>query len=317
VQESGIDASPGFVPVANYEKGWRTGFLRLHAVGILITGASQGLGKEIARACLAEGASVMLCARDAGTLEKTATELSGIANHPGRVHAMAADVRDPAAVGKLVDEAAARLPNFLGVVNNAGMWGPKGRIEEISWEEWQYAAEVNLFGVVHVCRKTVPLLRRRGYGKIVNLSGGGATAPMPYLSCYAATKAAVVRFTETLAGEVRDAGIDVNAMAPGALNTSMLAELLAAGPENIGRDHYARALKQKETGGGSLAVAAELCVRLLSPETDGITGRLISAVWDPWKKFSEFRKDLLASDVYTLRRITPADRGFDWDKEFR
>jgi NAD(P)-dependent dehydrogenase (short-subunit alcohol dehydrogenase family) len=221
------------------------------------------------------------------------------------------------AVRNLVNETTGRLPNFTGVVNNAGMWGPKGRIEDVDWDEWQYTVEVNLFGVLHVCRAVVPVFRKQGHGKIVNLSGGGATAPMPHLSAYAATKAAVVRFTETLAGEVRDAGIDVNAMAPGALNTAMLDELLAAGPEKIGRDHYERALKQKASGGSSLSRAAALCVRLLSEETNGITGRLISAVWDPWEKFSEFQKDLAASDVYTLRRITPADRGFDWDKDFR
>jgi NAD(P)-dependent dehydrogenase (short-subunit alcohol dehydrogenase family) len=292
-------------------------YLRLKNTGVLITGASQGLGKEIARACLSEGANVMLCARDTRVLEETVAELTQVAGSADGIHASATDVRDPVAVHKLVEEAASRLVNFAGVVNNAGIWGPKGRIEDIDWKEWQYAVEVNLFGVVHVCRNVVPLFRQRGYGKIVNLSGGGATAPMPNLSAYAATKAAVVRFTETLAGEVRDAGIDVNAMAPGALNTGMLTELLAAGPEKIGRAHYERALKQQESGGSSLQRAAALCVRLLSAETDGITGRLISAAWDPWEKFDEFQKDLAASDVYTLRRIVPADRGFDWDKDFR
>lgn len=259
----------------------------------------------------------MLCARNAGILEETVKELSQGTDAGSRIQSMVADVRDAAAVQKLVEATADRLGNFAGLVNNAGIWGPKGRIEEIAWEEWQYAVEVNLFGVVHVCRSVIPLFRQHGYGKIVNLSGGGATAPMPHLSAYAATKAAVVRFTETLAGEVRDAHIDVNAMAPGALNTAMLDELLAAGPEKIGQDHYQRALKQKASGGSSLTRAAALCVHLLSPQTDGITGRLISAVWDPWEKFDEFEKDLVKSDVYTLRRITPADRGFDWDKDFR
>jgi NAD(P)-dependent dehydrogenase (short-subunit alcohol dehydrogenase family) len=291
--------------------------LKLNHLGVLITGASQGLGKEIARACISEGANVMLCARNAEVLEATVRELSQISGAADRIHSMPADVRDPAAVQKLAEEADRRLENFTALVNNAGMWGPKGRIEDVAWEDWQYAVEVNLFGVVHVCRSVVPLFRRRGYGKIVNLSGGGATAPMPHLSAYAATKAAVVRFTETLAGEVRDAHIDVNALAPGALNTAMLDELLAAGPEKIGRDHYERALKQRASGGSSLTRAAACCVDLLSRQTDGITGRLISAVWDPWEKFDEFRDDLAKSDVYTLRRITPGDRGFDWDKDIR
>jgi len=282
----------------------------LHQRGILITGASQGLGKAIARACLAEGAAVLLCARDSGVLAATAAELSEAA--PGRVHAMSLDVCDPAAVHQAVMFAAAELPNFCGLVNNAGRWGPKGLVEDVDWDEWRHAIEVNLFGVVHACRSAVPVFRKRGYGKIVNLSGGGATTPMPNLSAYAASKAAVVRFTETLAREVSGAHIDVNALAPGALNTAMLDEILAAGPEKAGA-YYQQALKQKESGGSSIERAAELCVRLLSAETDGITGRLLSAVWDPWETLPDLREGLAASDVYTLRRIVPADRGFDWD----
>jgi NAD(P)-dependent dehydrogenase (short-subunit alcohol dehydrogenase family) len=287
------------------------GDLRLDHRGILITGASQGLGKAIAQACLEEGAAIAICARDPRGLAETAALLSRDA--PGRVHWLEADVADPAAVDRLAAFAAARLPDFCGLVNNAGMWGPKGAVEEVDPGDWRQAIEVNLFGVFHACRSVVPLFRERGYGKIVNLSGGGATSPMPRLSAYAASKAAVVRFTETLALEVRDANIDVNALAPGALNTKMLDEILAAGPDKVGA-YYQTAMKQKESGGSSLERAAELCVRLLAAETDGVSGKLISAVWDPWERLAERREELRATDVYTLRRIVPADRGFDWDK---
>ena len=128
-----------------------------------------------------------------------------------------------------------------------------------------------------------------------------------------ASEAAVVRFTETLAVEVCEAGIDVNALAPGALNTAMLDEILAAGPERVG-EYYQKALRQKESGGSSLGRAAALCVSLLAAETDRITGRLISAVWDPWEMLPKRKDALNSSDVYTLRRITPGDRGLDWDK---
>jgi 3-oxoacyl-[acyl-carrier protein] reductase len=93
----------------------------------------------------------------------------------------------------------------------------------------------------------------------------------------------------------------------------MLDEILAAGPEKVG-DYYQRALKQKESGGSSLQRAAALCVALLGEATDGITGRLLSAVWDPWETLPTRRDVLASSDVYTLRRITPGDRGLDWDK---
>ena len=152
---------------------------------------------------------------------------------------------------------------------------------------------------------------RRGYGKIVQLSGGGATNPLPGLSAYAASKAAVVRFAETLAEELREHHVDVNAVAPGALNTRMLDEVLAAGPERVGQAFYERALEQQRSGGVPLERGAELAVWLASAASDGVTGKLLSAVWDPWRELPRHLEDL-ASDVYTLRRIVPGDRGLGW-----
>ena len=103
------------------------------------------------------------------------------------------------------------------VVNNAGVYGPMGSIETIDWDEWVQAIAINLNGLVYCCRKAVEAFKPQRYGKIINLSGGGATNPLPGISAYAASKAAVVRFTETLALEVKEFGIDVNAVAPGAL----------------------------------------------------------------------------------------------------
>ena len=144
------------------------------------------------------------------------------------------------------------------------------------------------------------------------VSGGGATNPLPNLSAYAASKAAVVRFAETLAGELRPWHVDVNSVAPGALNTRLLAEVLAAGPAAVGDAFYERSRRQQTDGGTPLEQGAALCAFLASAESDGITGRLISAVWDPWPELSERRADLDGSDIYTLRRIVPGDRGRTW-----
>jgi NAD(P)-dependent dehydrogenase (short-subunit alcohol dehydrogenase family) len=152
---------------------------------------------------------------------------------------------------------------------------------------------------------------QRGYGKIVQLSGGGATNPLPGLSAYAASKAAVVRFAETLAEELRERHVDVNAVAPGALNTRMLDEVLAAGPQKVGQAFYERAVQQQRSGGVPLERGAALAVWLASAASDGVTAKLLSAVWDPWSDLSKHLDDL-ASDVYTLRRIVPGDRGMDW-----
>jgi NAD(P)-dependent dehydrogenase (short-subunit alcohol dehydrogenase family) len=122
----------------------------------------------------------------------------------------------------------------------------------------------------------------------------------------------VVRLTETLAEELREDRIDVNAVAPGPLNTRFLDQVLAAGPEKTGREVHERALRQREEGGAPLAKGAALATFLASARSDGITGRLLSAVWDDWERLPERREALAAGDVFTLRRIVPRDRGLPW-----
>jgi NAD(P)-dependent dehydrogenase (short-subunit alcohol dehydrogenase family) len=275
-------------------------------------GDQRGLGLEIARAYLeADAAGICVCGRDAVELARAHAELSELAALDQQVLAIAADVAAPRDVQRLVDGALDGLGELTVLVSNAGVQGPVAPLERCDWDQWARTVEINLFGSVLPARAVIPHFRQRGHGKIVQLSGGGATAPMPGLSAYAASKAAAVRFAETLAHELRGAGVDVNALAPGALNTRMLDELLAAGPQALGEERYRSAIEQQRSGGVSPRRGAELAVFLGSPASDGITGRLISAVWDPWPELPEHRADLL-SDVYTLRRIVPGDRGLDW-----
>jgi 3-oxoacyl-[acyl-carrier protein] reductase len=274
----------------------------------IITGASQGLGLAIARAFLAEGARVAICARDAAELDEAARSL-GAREH---VLAMPCDVRVPAEVSSLVAATIDAFGTIDILVNNAAVHGPKARVEDAEWLEWVHAIEVNLMGSVLTARGVIPHMRERHSGKIIQLSGGGATKPFPRVSAYAASKAAVIRFAETLAEELRDDGIDVNALAPGALNTRLLDDILTAGADAVGTSMHDRARLQAEHGGDSIDRAAQCAVFLASSASDGITGRLISAVWDPWEELATHRDELRGSDVYTLRRIVPADRGMKW-----
>lgn len=279
----------------------------------IVTGANQGLGRAIAEHYVRAGASVLVLARGEDRLRQTEAELLALASHPGQcVLALKGDVADPASCAAAAAFAEQHLSNLCILVNNAGIYGPLGLLEDVDWEEWVEAVRVNLFGTVLMCRAVIPHLRRQAYGKIINLSGGGATAPLPRISAYAAAKAAVVRLTETLAHELRDARVDVNAIAPGALNTRLLDEVLAAGPERVGADFYEKSLKQRDQGGAPLEKGAALATFLASAASDGISGRLFSAVWDDWPRLAGRREQLARSDVYTLRRITPEDRGMQW-----
>jgi 3-oxoacyl-[acyl-carrier protein] reductase len=278
----------------------------------LITGASLGLGAEITRHFVAAGASVMLCARGAGPLEALRAELSPTLQAGQQILTNVTDVAVQQDVAALFDTTLAAFPRLDILVNNAGVYGPMGRLEETDVGDWVQALGVNLFGTVYCCHAVLPGMRRAGYGKIINLSGGGATAPLPHLSSYAAAKAAVVRLTETLALEAAEANIDINAVAPGALATRLLDAVTDAGPERVGADFHRRMLKVREDGGTPLAVGARLCVFLASAASDGITGKLISAPWDRWQDWPAHLEALRESDAYTLRRVTGRERGMPW-----
>jgi len=280
----------------------------------VITGANQGLGLAIARAYVEAGASVLMCARDEDLLTRSAREVSALADRDQVVEGQRADVSRPEDVERLASRALTLFPQLHILVNNAGVYGPMGPIETLDWSDWVRAVEINVYGSVLPCRALLPHFKQHRYGKIIQLSGGGATNPLPRLSAYAASKAAVVRFAETLAIEARPFNIDVNAISPGALDTRMLDAVLAAGPGLVGDDFHARMVKTKAQGGTPLALGAELAVFLGSAASDGLTGRLISAVWDPWRDLPARRSEIDGSDVYTLRRIVPKDRGMSWDQ---
>jgi NAD(P)-dependent dehydrogenase (short-subunit alcohol dehydrogenase family) len=280
--------------------------------GAIITGANQGLGRVVARHFVRAGAGVLLTARNEALLHQVAEELRPMARDGQRIITHVADVSKRQDCEQVIAHARRELPEFCVLVNNAGVYGPKGAIEDVDWDEWVRAIEINLIGTVYMCRCAIPLLKARGYGKIINLSGGGATNPLPRISAYAASKAGVVRMTDTLAEELKDWQIDVNAIAPGPLNTRLLDEVISAGPEKVGKAFFERSLKQQKDGGAPMDKGAELAVFLASAASDGITGKLLSAIWDDWRTLPEKREQLMATDIYTLRRIVPKDRGEDW-----
>jgi len=284
--------------------------MKLPNVNALITGGSQGLGKVIAEHFLREGASVAICARNKKELSATRDELAK--KFPKqKVCARTCDVSDEMQVSGLVAYAMRELGSLQALVLNAGIYGPMGPTESVPLDEWRQAVEINLFGVLLPCRAAIPNFKKAGSGKIIVLSGGGATNPLPNISAYAASKAAAIRLMETLAEELKDFRVDVNAIAPGALKTRFVDQVLAAGPGKVGKAFFEKNQKWSEDGAVPLELGARLAVYLASAESDGITGKLISAQWDPWENLHEFKADL-SSDIYTLRRIVPKDRGKTW-----
>ena len=281
----------------------------------IVTGGGHGLGATVTEHYVAAGASVMICGRNLASLEAVKAKLEPRLAAGQRVEIVAADVAVPGQVDTVVAETLKRLGRIDVLVNNAGIYGPMGRIDEVDWKEWTEAISINLMGTVYPSRAVLPHYLERGRGKIINISGGGATNPLPGISAYAASKAAVVRFTETMALEVKDRRIEVNAIAPGLLATRLTDQLLAAGPAKVGQAFYKRVSKAIEDGGTPLAVPAKLCVWLASAASNGVTGKLIAAVWDPYENFPQHLAELNGTDIYTLRRIVPKDRGMGWGND--
>ena len=239
----------------------------------IVTGASRGLGHAIANSFVIEGADVVRPTRE---------------QLPYDLDTIGCEI----------------------LINCAGEYGPIGAFETLSPGEWINTFFINFFVSAAMCRAVIPGMRSRGYGKIIQISGGGATQPMPNMSAYAASKAAVVRFAETLAEELRGTGIDVNSLAPGILNTRLLDQVIDAGAERAGADFHARMVRAKVSPqtNGNMQKAVDLAVFLASAESDGITGKLISAQWDKWQVPAIQQAMREKSDDWTLRRVTPETR---------
>ncbi len=274
----------------------------------IITGASRGLGREIAKEFVKAGANIVICARNKKEINKVRTELRPFCKKNQIIIAAATDISSEKAAKKLIDNSIAKLGSIQIVVNNAGITGAINTIESVDCNEWKKAIEVNLYGPLYIMHHLLPHFKKQKYGKILNISGGGATAPLRGLSAYAASKTALARLTETIALEVAQYNIDCNSIAPGALNTQMLDQIVSAGPNILGKEYYGKMLENQKKTTDSFGPAIQLCVFLASEKSDGISGKIISAIWDSWQTFPQNRNQIMNSDVFTLRRITPAEK---------
>jgi NAD(P)-dependent dehydrogenase (short-subunit alcohol dehydrogenase family) len=281
--------------------------LPLSGKNAIITGASRGLGSAVGARLRRQGASVLLVARSGDKLREAKRAIGG--PEDSGTHIYAADLRDEAAPNRIIEAAKSLWPTLDIVVNNAAVLGPVGSLVENDWTEWRVAMQVNLFAPVALTKLALEWMRSGRDGTIINISGGGATSARPRFSAYACSKTALVRFTEIVAAEVAEWGIRVNCIAPGLMNTELVKQIVRAGPELSGEQEYQCALDADAT---SVERAAELVAFLASSESRGITGRLISAVWDRWTELTNRLGELQDSDIYTLRRITPSDRGKAW-----
>jgi NAD(P)-dependent dehydrogenase (short-subunit alcohol dehydrogenase family) len=269
-------------------------------MNLLLTGSSTGIGRALTLHLLAKGHAVWGLAR---------SDQADFAKAHAAFRFSRCDVGDWPQVERAAAAVAAVWPHVDAVIACAGVQGEVGPALAVDPLKWSATVRANLDGTYYALRAFQPLLARAPRrAKAVCFSGGGATKPRVNFSAYGVAKTGIVRLVETIAEETRGQPFDINAIAPGAINTRLTDEVIALGPTVAGAAEYAAAVKQKAAGGAPLDRALGLVEFLLSEKSDGISGRLLAAPWDPWATLDAHAADLAASDIYTLRRIVPEER---------
>jgi len=239
-------------------------------------------------------ARVGLLGRSQAELDVTKLEIE---DSGGTALRLRADVRIFDQVTAAVDRMTGEWGPIQTLIGNAGVQGPIGFFTDNRPSAWQEVFETNVIGVMNACRAVLPRMVERRSGKIIVIAGQGCAAPRPRFSAYAASKAAIVRFVECIAEEVRDDNVQVNCMFPGETYTSMTDEILQAG-ERAGMHEIESAEKTQATGGTLSDKQIQLALFLASERSNHLTGKLIY-VQDDWKKFEH---DSARPDAFTLRR---------------
>lgn len=266
----------------------------------IITGGSRGIGFVIAQELISEGARVVICSRTKRELKKA---LSFLNKNNKTAFGITCDVSKFTDCKKLIKFAKKKFKKIDILINNAGIYGPIGPFEKTDLKDWRKAIDINLMGMVYCSNLVIPEMIKIGKGKIINLCGAGvgSNKTMPNFTPYFTSKFAVAGFSEVLADEFKEKNIQVNSISPGAVNTFLNEYLIKQDPEKSGREIYEQALKQKKEGGTSPQITARLVAYLASDETNHISGRLLSAKWNPPEKLKSIKN--FSQNLFKMRRI--------------
>jgi NAD(P)-dependent dehydrogenase (short-subunit alcohol dehydrogenase family) len=260
----------------------------------IVTGGGRGIGRAIAKAFAAEGARVVVTARTQSQIDETVVMITGAG---GEAIAVAADIADPGAVSRMAEEVVRRLGSVDVLVNNAAHNSSATRLWESDPDEWWRGVEVNLRGPFLAIRAVLPSMIERHGGRSINISSRSAGIASPGRSEYAASKAALVRLTDTLAAEVKEFGVSVFAVHPGRVPTEASQRFLASPAGQRWSEEAGAVLKGLEAPPEH---CADLCVFLASGRADGLSGRFLS-IFDDIEDVARRADEVQRDDTYALR----------------
>lgn len=265
----------------------------------LITGGGQGIGRMLAVSLAELGVDIAVVARTLDDIRATARAAQAVG---ARAEPLQADASVREEIEEAVDRAVRRFGRLDILIAAAGIYGPIGTVLDNDPAAWEQTIRINLMGTFYSIRAVLPAMIAQRRGKIVAFSGGGAVSPRPRFSAYATSKAAVVRLIETVAAEFADYGIDINAVAPGPVPTRLHEEVLRQA-ERAGEAEVRKARAINEGGRDAVDRLVGLVRFLVSDESDGLAGRLISAVWDDWETLGARIAEIRDTELYTMRRV--------------
>ncbi|MEK6705441.1 MAG: SDR family oxidoreductase [Bdellovibrionota bacterium] len=263
----------------------------------VVIGSSQGIGREIAKHLVDQG-----------------HEVWGVARHRGQDcvsnHFTSCDVSVWQQVESLAEQIGRKWSSVNAFINCAAIHGPIGPTINADPDEWLKAFQINIHGIFFSIKAFYKLLvggslQGQGHSKFICFSGGGAASPRPFFSAYATSKAAAVRLVENIAEEWKAVPIDINIVAPGALPTRLIEEVLNLGRNVVGEKELAQASKSKQNQQETMQKVLKMISFLISKDSDGVSGKLIAAQWDPIDYIISHKHEL-AEDMFTLRRVVPS-----------
>ncbi len=282
----------------------------LEGKNILITGGTQGLGLSLATELIKRQANLLVCARSKESIDSAQANFNLIKQSEQKIYTSVTDISNSIEIDELYVKAKSMFGQIDILINNAGVIGDIDKFLETDLEKWKEVININFIGSALMIQKFLPDMLEQKFGKIIQLSGGGATAPLQGMSAYASSKVAIVRLIETLSKEYANSGVEFNCVAPGMMKTRLLKEMFKAGPKKIGDELFNKTANKSDEIIDSTVKACKLILFLCSEKSQGISGKLISAEWDNWEIWPEHISEITNTDLYTLRRITGKDRNF-------